>query len=86
MNDSAPIVDCSAAGGRQNRLKLTIIILCCVIFMISVTNSIPEVLGAIPDIFDTQSLQALNVGDNVITCSHFLCTGTSGADIMIGTQ
>ena len=78
INNGTPFV-------HDNRLKFTIIALCTVVLTVSIANCIPEVL-AIPDIFDTttESLKALNTGDNVITCPPS-CRGTPQNDIMIGT-
>ena len=79
INNGTPFV-------HDNRLKFTIIALCTVVLTVSIANCIPEVL-AIPDIFDTttESLKALNTGDNVITCPPISCRGTPQDDIMIGT-
>jgi hypothetical protein len=84
MKDSTRMVNGGTPFINDNRLKITILTLCSVVFTMSIANCVPEVL-AIPDVFDSQSLKALDVGDNVITCPPFSCTGTPEDDIMIGT-
>jgi Ca2+-binding RTX toxin-like protein len=86
MKDSTHMINYGTPFVYENRLKFKIIALCTVILTVNIANFIPEVL-AIPDIFDTktESLKALNIGDNVITCPPISCTGTPQNDIMIGT-
>jgi hypothetical protein len=77
VNGSTPLIN-------DNKLKFTILTICSAVLAMSIANCIPEAL-AIPDVFDSPSLQALSIGDNVITCPPFSCTGTPGDDVMIGT-
>jgi Ca2+-binding RTX toxin-like protein len=77
VNGSTPLIN-------DNKLKFTILTICSVVLTMSIVNCIPEAL-AIPDVFDSPSLQALSIGDNVITCPPSSCTGTPGDDVMIGT-
>jgi Ca2+-binding RTX toxin-like protein len=84
MKDSTPMVNGSTPLIIDNKLKFTILALCSAVFTMSIANCLPEAL-AIPDIFDSPSLQASSIGDNVITCPPFSCTGTPEDDIMIGT-
>ena len=84
MKDSTHMINSGTPFVNDNRLKFTIIALCTVVLTVSFANCIPEVM-AIPDIFDSQSLKALNTADDVITCPPFSCTGTPQDDIMIGT-
>src|SRR4051794_29389735 len=84
MKDSTPMVNGSTPLIIDNKLKFTILALCSAVFMMSIANCLPEAL-AIPDIFDSPSLQASSIGDNVITCPPLSCTGTPEDDIMIGT-
>jgi Ca2+-binding RTX toxin-like protein len=86
MKDSTSMVNGSTPLIHDNKLKFTILALCLAVFTISIANCLPEAL-AIPDIFDTttESLKALDTGDNVLTCPPISCTGTPQNDIMIGT-
>ena len=69
----------------DNKLKFALFAFCSAVFMIGIANFLPDAL-AIPDVFDSPpSLQTLSVGDNVITCPPFSCTGTPEDDVMIGT-
>jgi hypothetical protein len=82
--DSTHMVNGSILLINDNKLKFTILAICSTVLAMSIANYIPEAL-AIPDVFDSPSLQALSVGDNVITCPPSSCTGTPGDDVMIGT-
>lgn len=82
--DSTHMVNGSILLINDNKLKFAILAICFTVLAMSIANCIPEAL-AIPDVFDSPSLQALSIGDNVITCPPFSCTGTPGDDVMIGT-
>ena len=82
--DSTHMVNGSILLINDNKLKFTILAICSTVLAMSIANCIPEAL-AIPDVFDSPSLQALSIGDNVITCPPSSCTGTPGDDVMIGT-
>ena len=82
--DGTHMVNGSILLINDNKLKFAILTICSVVLTMSIANCIPEAL-AIPDVFDSPSLQALSIGDNVITCPPFSCTGTPEDDVMIGT-
>jgi len=69
---------------NDNKLKFTILAICSAVLAMSIASCVPEVL-AIPDVFDAPSLLASSIGNNVITCPPFSCTGTPENDVMIGT-
>jgi hypothetical protein len=82
--DSTHMVNGSTPLINNNKLKFAILAICSAVLTMSIANCIPEAL-AIPDVFDSPSLQTLSIGDNVITCPPFSCTGTPEDDVMIGT-
>lgn len=70
MKDSTHMVNGSTPLINDNKFKFTILALCSAVFTMGIANCLPGAL-AIPDVFDTQSLQPLSIGDNVITCPPF---------------
>ena len=82
--DGTHIVNSSTPLINDNKLKFAILTICSAVLAMTIANCIPEAL-AIPDVFDSPSLQALSIGDNVITCPPLSCTGTPEDDVMIGT-
>ena len=86
MKDSTRMVNGGTPFINDNKLKFTIIALCSVVFTIEYRKLHTRGAGNSRCLrYDDKSLQTLSIGDNVITCPPFSCTGTPEDDIMIGT-